>query len=347
MQAGVILLLLILHVVVIATTTEASVCQTVVSGDSVQTIDSRFTGVSPKPTNCGLGDCSLYLSTMGCLSVNGPLGAYGPLGALGPLGSNTWSAAYWFNAVGDWSEYSKKYTGMGGPLSKDGPLGSKGPLGDSYYSVMPHINDFAMHMQGNGIWSVLGPIGPLGALGPLGPLGPIGAHGYHKLAGGDWSDPKGHIVRKVTVDYDGSSSRTFGLFEMYTTERAIQMGWDQDTSFMVAGEVSPTGTDTFPLASSEPQWVTVVVVPQYYYDNFDLEILDANGRSIVSSSGTATINWAQLYVPSASQRLQIRVKLGASAGQYLWDHHYFLYVVGSTQYVRKDINFQGKYIHSC
>ena len=39
------------------------------------------------------------------------------------------------------------------------PLSNAGPLGDAYYKVMPLINDLTKHMQGLGVWSVLGPLG--------------------------------------------------------------------------------------------------------------------------------------------------------------------------------------------
>ena len=88
------------------------------------------------------------------------------------------------------------------------PLSSYGPLGDSFWDVMPNINDFTKHMQGMGIWSILGPLGPLGALGPLGPLGPVGAHGLAVNRNGEYIDQSGKIHSSVSAVFNSSLNIT-------------------------------------------------------------------------------------------------------------------------------------------
>ena len=69
-------------------------------------------------------------------------------------------------------------------------------------------------MRAFGLWSSLGPIGPLGPLGALGPLGPLGAHGYSIDVNGNYVNGT-KIVRAVTIDYDGNSTRIYPLYEFY------------------------------------------------------------------------------------------------------------------------------------
>ncbi len=71
----------------------------------------------------------------------------------------------------DWGNFSVQVTGLGGSLSMDGPLGHNGPLSIYWYTiVMPAINDFAKHLAGHGLWSLLGPVSVLGALVSLGTI---------------------------------------------------------------------------------------------------------------------------------------------------------------------------------
>jgi hypothetical protein len=72
---------------------------------------------------------------------------------------------------------------------------------------MPKINDFALHMAAEGLWSVLGPIGPLGALGPLGPLGPIGATGFHTDSKGNFYNKKNQLQRTIVTQYNDTFMR--------------------------------------------------------------------------------------------------------------------------------------------
>jgi len=48
----------------------------------------------------------------------------------------------------------------------------------------------------------------------LGPLGPIGDHGYNVDHNGNYVNGT-KVVKTVTIDYDGSSTRTYPLYEYY------------------------------------------------------------------------------------------------------------------------------------
>ena len=80
-----------------------------------------------------------------------------------------WSPADEFAWIGNFENHLSDIIGSNMLLSHpENPLSEKGPMGDSFWDVMRNINDFTMHMQGLGLWSILGPIGPLGPLGSLG-----------------------------------------------------------------------------------------------------------------------------------------------------------------------------------
>lgn len=306
---------------------EASTNYNYVSASSVAELNRDLSSISPEIAHPDwLKD---YLYSWSCLGYYGPIGPYGPLGMLGPVGSNIWNPSVYISGIGDWSYWSETLTNLGGPLSEDGPLGPTGPLNENaYFHVLPAINDFGKHLQAGGLFTVLGPVGPLGALGPLGPLGPIGAHGYLADSNGNYVS-NGVIYRTVGVPYN-DTIRTYELFEKYTESHAKSMT-DNDTSFMVEGEIYPLSeNDTYTFTSNESQFVTILVTPEKEYDDFDLEILDSNDNVIATSNRADYIDWVQIQVP-AGTTLKARVTLH-STGHFL-SKTYRLFVVGSTQYI--------------
>lgn len=214
-----------------------------------------------------------YLRRVSALGYYGPIGPYGPLGILGPLGDGAWNPELYVSGSFAWADWSEELTANGGPLSAAGPLGSGGPLNPSFWS---EDTSFVAHLQPGGLFAVLGPVGLTGALGPLGPLGPVGAHGYVREEGGEYWPESGEChdapegaeappCRLIEVEWEAGGERfVYELFERYDESHAARME-DNDTSFMVQGEVEVGGSDVdhFEMRSREDQWVTVAVVPEY------------------------------------------------------------------------------------
>lgn len=296
-----------------------------VSARSVEMLNSSLVSVTPAvntPSNV-----EYYLDDDSSLGYFGPIGSYGPLGVLGPIGDNSWNASNWISAVGDWSDDMSEHDA---PLSEAGPLGPNGPLGNQGYNYeLPAINDFSKQLQAGGVWASLGPVGPLGALGPLGPLGPIGAHGYATDSDGSYVDD-GVVMRTVSVPYLGGV-RTYGLVENYDEDYAKNKT-DNDTSFMVEGYISHSYSelDTYTINSDTAQYVTILLLPEYTLDDFDMVIKDAEGNVVASSNSGDFVDWIQIPV-AANSTLTVEVELYSTA--HYWTKDYRLFVTGSTQYI--------------
>jgi len=319
-------------------------CSYYSSASLVDNMDGDLSSVVPMPKNCGgLFSCSFYTSSSSCLGANGPIGGYGPLGSLGPIGTNLWNPSYWISGAFDWSNYSQDITGMGGPLSENGPLGKNGCLG-LWYNKLPSINDFALHLKTFGIWSVLGPASALGALGALGPLGPIGAHGLISNFNGDYIDSNNYIVRNVTIKYDSRTSRMYPLYEQYTRERAIALGDTQDTSFMTTGDNDGDKWDVYTFTAAKSEVITILVVPIYTLDFFNVVLSVKGGKVIAKSDSHNYINWIHFANTVPGQRYTISVQLGATS--QFFAHTYRLFVTGDCGYLPSS-SFKGKYIKSC
>lgn len=299
------------------------------SASSVENLSDDLSSVSPSvddPT-----DAEDYLDENSCLGYLGPIGPYGPLGTLGPVGSNSWNTSYWISAVGDWSDWADDMNDLDGGLSESGPLGPDGPISsDAYWTDLPAINDFAKQLQGGGVWSVLGPVGPLGALGPLGPLGPVGAHGYSTDYDGSYIDNSTEM-RTADVAYNGGT-RTYELFENYT-ESYAKSKTDNDTSFMTEGYIAYpySEVDSFTFTSNADQFVTIVLVPEYQLDDFDITVKDENGTVIATSNTYNFIDYVQIADVADGTELTVEVELYDTFHTLTKD--YRLIVTGSTGYI--------------
>lgn len=206
-----------------------------ISTSSIESLDGDLKGVDIDVDKVPVMSPERYLGHRSVLGPSGPLGAKGPLGELGAIGDHVWNPSRWFPPELVDTEMSQ----IRGPLSELGPLGEKGPVSDIYYNAELFAkNDFARHLRGLGLWSVLGPIGPLGALGVLGPLGPVGAHGYARDEMGNYIDTSGERKRSIDVWYDQEKTvkKRFDLYEVYTESHARSMK-NNDTSFMVEGSL--------------------------------------------------------------------------------------------------------------
>lgn len=241
-----------------------------VTASSVHGLRESFVGVEPKVKQFVVGDPfppAAYLREMSALGPYGPMGAFGPLGVLGPVGDRSWSASSWVSLGAPWDGFAGALGDAEGPLSKSGPLGANGPLGVDYWPEFaqrfPEIeNDFITQLEPGGLFAPLGKVGPLGALGPLGPLGPVGAHGYARDEVGNYVPEErchhdGDVCRTIDVPWTSSEKRTYELFEVYAEKHALAMS-DNDTSFMVEGDITEDEADVFSFTSSEDRFVTIV-----------------------------------------------------------------------------------------
>jgi hypothetical protein len=330
-----------------------------VSATTVARLDGSLDRVTPPVRTADPAHMpDFYLQPSSALGPTGPISAWGPLGALGPVGDNAWNPSQYVDLVPNWKLTSAEWWPAGddktarcvrskpndGPLSEAGPLGPCGPLSkEAYEQTLPGINDFSKQLQAGGVWTVLGPLGPLGPLGVLGPLGPLLGkqfRGSEPDADGNYKDARGNIVRTVDVPYEGGK-RTYELLEKYT-ESAAKRLTNNDTSFMVMGSLdSPTEQDEFTFTSREDQFVTVTLVPENALSDFDFEITDANGRTIVKSAedgrqemffaaitrAGSYIDFAQIKV-ATNEKLKARVTAKAVNGAF---PTYRLIVVGSTK----------------
>eukprot|EP01100_Stratorugosa_tubuloviscum_P010196 TRINITY_DN4354_c0_g1_i1.p1 TRINITY_DN4354_c0_g1~~TRINITY_DN4354_c0_g1_i1.p1 ORF type:complete len:350 (+),score=166.02 TRINITY_DN4354_c0_g1_i1:73-1122(+) len=276
-----------------------------------------------------------YLLPTSCLGYLGPLGPYGPLGSLGPIGNNSWNLSYWISGWGDWSEFSEQISGMGGPLSAEGPLGENGPLSPYWYNeICPCINDFSHQTMNGGLWVPLGPVAVLGAAGALGPLGPIGAHGFGTDLNGQYYR-NDQIQRTYDAPYTQSVNRTFELFEKYSQNFANSMQ-DNDVSFLVeaiwAGNDN-SENDSYIINVKQKQFLTILLVPTYQLDNFNLILYASDKKTVIAKSESSIfIDWIHIRVP-ANTRLFIQVVLSVSYQSF--DKSYRLYVSGSTPYFQQ------------
>ena len=238
------------------------------------------------------------------------------------------------------------------------PLSSNGPLGDSFWDVMPNINDFTKHMQGLGLWSILGPLGPLGALGPLGPLGPVGAHGLAINKNGSYINSRGQIERSISAVYDANNNKTWPLFERYLNKDYVQelsKSRDLDTSFMVLSETNTFGEE-YIMKITEPQFISISLTPVIFSKNFLIEIY-LNESLVFESKALFYIPWAQIYISKEmiAKNLELKVIVKTEPltcglmGLLGCKLQYYLYVVGSTSFMlrRPHIQYSGPYLHDC
>ena len=249
-----------------------------VTASSVEALERDLSSVQPEVGDFAVGDPldpEDYLRPMSALGHYGPLGELGPLGVLGPVGDATFNPSTWIDLAGPWSALAAELAEVNGPLSADGPLGANGPLDRERWRADLEAlggigSSFVDQLEGGGLLVPLGPAGPLGALGPLGPLGPVGAHGYEADDDGQWLPEDGECVhsderdvcRHVVVPWNDEESRTYELFEHYEAEFAASMT-DNDTSFMVTGELSEGASESFAFTSAQTQLVTVHVMGQW------------------------------------------------------------------------------------
>jgi hypothetical protein len=352
---------------VVTTATPAqAVASGYVSAASVEALQGSLSTVSPAVNTTYPGDpltAADYLKPMGPLGHYGLIGPWGPLGVAGPIGDEVWHPSNWITGTA-WDDWAGMLGWYGGPMSGWGPLGPNGPLSpQAYQQTLPGLGDFSKQLQAGGVWGVLGPVGPVGALGPLGPLGPVGAHGYARTSDGAYVSGGGAVQRNVDVPY-GSSTRRYELYEVYGDTYARNLGYDNDTSFMVErGYTVPGSTVEYSLTSRHTQWLTINVVPNWMrydlatlsgyvntaagnhlnypigaargtalVDDFDLRLTDDTGQVLAVSNSVELADTIQVPV-TAGKRLKVQVTY-YQRGSYVGYHDgYRLFVTGSTPYI--------------
>ena len=123
------------------------------------------------------------------------------------------------------------------------------------------------------MWTVLGPLGPLGPLGGLGPLGPVGCHMLDVDADGQYVNKNGQVQRVANVVYNSTLSVKWPLFERYKSKEFVDKLMRKgllDTSFTITATTNTAG-HSYEMLVTEPQYVTVTVVPILWAKNFFVE----------------------------------------------------------------------------
>ncbi|RNA43483.1 Cyclic nucleotide-binding [Brachionus plicatilis] len=320
--------------------------------------------IVPELKRCPI-DCKTYIKSNSALGFNGPIGALGPLGTIGPVSSHIWSPATEFAWHGDFFVFMTNILGHVQNLNYDlvshrnNPLSENGPLGSSFWNLMPKINDFTRHMQGLGLFSVLGPLGPLGPLGALGPLGPVGAHGLRISQNGQYIDIYGTVQHKVKAMFNSTHFVEWPLFEKYHSKKFVDhlsKTGHLDTSFMVYSVTNEIG-ESYIMRVSEPQYITILVTPIVIGKNFAINIF-VNDKEIAKVNSLFYTPWIQLYISrddfvKSNNQISLRVDVKSDlidCGFIIPIAHcsmeYYLYVVGSTEFMLREphIQYEGPYI---
>ena len=224
---------------------------------------------------------------------------------------------------------------------------------------MPKINDFTSHMQGLGLWSILGPLGPLGALGPLGPLGPHGIHGFRINENGEYVNETGQIQNSVSVFFNDTLNITWPLYEHYINNSyflSLSKRKELDTSFMVRSETDVNG-DEFYMKVTEPQFISILVAPVVWAKNFFIEVYLNNLFIMKSTSSSLHTPWVQVHVSEKDlvKNLELKVIVKSDPlncgllSLLRCSMPYYFHVIGSTSFMlrRPHIEYSGPYIKDC
>ena len=111
---------------------------------------------------------------------------------------------------------------------------------------------------------------------------------------------------------------------------------DLDTSFVTLGSLKDNYSDDYMIHSDKNEIVTIVVVPKYMFNNFDIELHNSKGKLIAKSDSHKYINFIQFLSPKDNNYI-IKVTSPDKSDKYA------LYVTGSTEYLNK-YNASGDHI---
>lgn len=213
-----------------------------------------------------------------------------------------------------------------------------------------------------GVWTVLGPLGPLGPLGALGPLGPVGCHMLDVDKDGQFVSKKGEVLRTTSVVYNSSLTVNWPLFERYKSREFVDKLSKKgllDTSFMVSASVDITG-HAYDMVVTEPQYVTVTVIPTLWAKNFFLEAF-INGKSVMKSEKLLFTPWFQVHISGADlqnagpggAKLKVVIKTDpldcGMMSVFGCTMDYTMHVVGSTSFMMRKphLSYTGPHIKQC
>lgn len=159
----------------------------------------------------------------------------------------------------------------------------------------------------------------------------------------------------VTIEflYDGEKNqvRQFDLVEILD-ESAVDE--ELDCSFMIEGEISQRDeTDSYYFNCKPNQFVTIVLVPEFSLDYYNITLFSNENFSqqIASSDSKSYINFIQLGLVNENVNGSFRIDVNMQASyQFLMGHTYRLIVTGSDDLLdlheEKD-NFKGPHIIEC
>lgn len=289
------------------------------------------------------------------------------MGSIGPISSYLWSPANGFAWHGNFLIFLKQILGYVQNVNYDlisyanNPLSENGPLGSSFWNIMPDINDFTRHMQGLGLFSVLGPLGPLGPLGALGPLGPMGAHGFRVAENGEYIDIFGNVQHKVKAMFNSTHFVEWPLFEKYSSKKVIDdlsRNGKLDSSFMVHSVTDEIG-ESYNITISESQYITILVTPVIVGKNFVISLF-LNEERIAKVNSLFYTPWIQFFISKHDlQQSNNLINLTVTVKSDLIDcgfiiplthcsMEYYFYIVGSTEFMQREphIHYEGAYIHN-
>jgi hypothetical protein len=97
--------------------------------------------------------------------------------------------------------------------------------------------------------------------------------------------------------------RTYDLVEEYQPDYARALT-DNDCSWMThsAGLILISDTEQYAFTSAEEQYVTILVVPQYQLDDFDLQVTIDGAQVITSANpGSSFVDWIQVKVRAGAR----------------------------------------------
>jgi hypothetical protein len=106
------------------------------------------------------------------------------------------------------------------------------------------------------------------------------------------------VVSLIILIINTKIGRVYDLVEEYQPDYARKLGVDNDCSWMTHSSLLLLDdTEDYVFSSTDEQYVTILVVPQFQLDDFDLHIT-IDGAQVISSAnpGSSFIDWVQVKV---------------------------------------------------
>lgn len=295
------------------------------------------------------------LGSKGAYSANSNKGTHGPIGRNALLNPSESISGSLYNPYLSWMGDAFVNSSEWNPVGKHSAMNPDLQVSND----LIQSSEFVGQMENLGAIALAGRTGVDSPVGAFGPLGPTGSHGLKATPDGDYVKCSPNMFFWGTFDYGTEPVRTkemkwdsstgerkeYELYEHYTENRAKELGADNDTSFMVSGELAYNDgkyeTDGFKFTNNADQFVNLVVVPTADTDHFALEIYH-EGKKVAESDSEKNINWIDMEVPEGAE-LEARVIMqltdqqradmadNADSGTTSYSKSYRLFVTGSTE----------------